>query len=123
MLAMLAMARTRLKAKNEAAGLSTPDRPPGLDFIPASVRSRSRRRVLDAGATLFRSRARPEWLFYVIAGELLLVRHSEQGRMIVLQRVRNGFFAEASVESQAYHCDGVAGGATEVLALPLDAFR
>lgn len=53
----------------------------------------------------------------------MLVRHSRDGQPIVLQRVHEGFIAEASIESPLYHCDGVATVPTVVLAFPIAALR
>ena len=42
---------------------------------------------------------------------------------MVMQRARNSFLAEASLESAAYHCDGVASEAMLALAFPVGEFR
>ena len=41
---------------------------------------------------------------------------------MVMQRARNSFFAEASLESAAYHCDGVATEPVLALAFPIGKF-
>jgi CRP-like cAMP-binding protein len=72
---------------------------------------------------LFRLGERPALLYYVLEGEIALLRHSVRGQAIVLQRARHGLLAEASVESRSYHCDGVARVRSRVCTLPLGALR
>jgi CRP-like cAMP-binding protein len=96
---------------------------PGLAFFPAELVSRARQVAFDSGEVLFRTGDSPDNLYFVLAGELLLVRHSRDGQQVVLQRARSGFLAEASVESRRYHCDGVARTPTIASALPMAAFR
>lgn len=96
---------------------------PGLGFIPPDLLARARRLALDAGQVLFRTADRPDQLYFVVDGELLLVRHSRGGQQVVLQRARAGFLAEASVESRRYHCDGIAKSRTKACAFPMVAFR
>jgi CRP/FNR family transcriptional regulator, dissimilatory nitrate respiration regulator len=59
-------------------------------------------------------------MFLVDSGSALLLRATQAGAPLILQRAEPGqVLAEASAYSSAYHCDGLAGpvGAT-VLALP-----
>jgi CRP-like cAMP-binding protein len=96
---------------------------PGLGFFPVDLLSRARQLVFDPGQALFRTGDSPENLYFVLEGELLLVRHSRDGQQVVLQRARSGFLAEASVESRRYHCDGVARARTIASSFPMAAFR
>jgi CRP-like cAMP-binding protein len=91
--------------------------------LPPDLLARARRRNLASGDVLFRTGDRPDSLYFVLEGELLLVRHSRHGQQVVLQRTRSGFFAEASVESRRYHCDSVATTRTVASAFPMAAFR
>jgi CRP-like cAMP-binding protein len=61
-------------------------------------------------------------MYFVISGEVHLLRQSHAGAGIVLQRSRGGFLAEASLDQPAYHCDAVAAAPSRVLALPRKAF-
>jgi len=97
--------------------------PAALAFLPPHLLAQARELGMAAGTVLFRSGDRPVVLYHVLDGELALVRHSRNGQEIVLQHARRGFLAEASVESQRYHCDGVARSASRVCALPMNAFR
>lgn len=94
-----------------------------LGFLPRDLLAQARCFGVRAGTVLFRLDERPTLLYYVLEGELALVRHSTGGQEIVLQRVRRGFLAEASVESRRYHCDGVARAPSHVCTLPLAALR
>jgi CRP/FNR family transcriptional regulator, dissimilatory nitrate respiration regulator len=62
-------------------------------------------------------------MYFVVSGEVHLVRHSSAGHHPVLQRGRSGFLAEASLDRSAYHCDAVAIAESEVLILPRHAFQ
>ena len=57
-------------------------------------------------------------MFFVLAGEVRLVRLSRSGSEIVLQRARDGILAEASLDQPAYHCDALASIPTTVLRVP-----
>ena len=61
-------------------------------------------------------------MYFVMSGEVHLVRLSLTGSQIVLQRAREGFLAEASLDQAAYHCDAVAVLPSELLVLPRKAF-
>jgi CRP-like cAMP-binding protein len=59
----------------------------------------------------------------VLDGEMRLVRVTSRGAEVVLQRARAGFLAEASLDQAAYHCDAVASADSQILVIPLAAFR
>lgn len=96
---------------------------PELAHIPAALRDAARLRALAAGETLFRQGERPKAMHCVLDGEVRLLRRSRDGGEVVLQRSRGGFFAEASLESKAYHCDAEATAAGRLLCFPMKAFR
>jgi CRP-like cAMP-binding protein len=62
-------------------------------------------------------------MFFVVSGEVHLVRSSLSGDQIVLQRAQRGFLAEASLDQVRYHCDAIAVRPSELLAIPRKAFR
>ncbi len=68
---------------------------------------------------LFLTGKRPEWMFYVIAGEVTLERTGLQGEPVVLQRTRLGFVSEASLKVAKYHCDALAIAETHVIKVPV----
>jgi len=96
---------------------------PDLAHIPPALREAARLAECAAGATLFRQGGRPKAMYFVLDGEVRLLRRSRNGTEVVLQRSRGGFFAEASMESKAYHCDAVAAAASRLLAFPISPFR
>lgn len=96
---------------------------PILAAVPENLRAAASRRGFDAGEILFRQGVRPAAMFCVLAGEVRLLRRDADGSEIVLQRSRGGFFAEASLESPAYHCEAVAAAAGELLRFPITDFR
>ncbi len=96
---------------------------PELAHVPSGLRDAARVRELAAGETVFRQGDRPKAMFCVLDGEVRLLRRSHEGAEVVLQRSRGGFFAEASLESKAYHCDAEATAAGRLLAFPVRAFR
>lgn len=96
---------------------------PELAFLPAPLRAAASVRDFDRGEVVFRRGARPQMVYFLLAGEVRLVRRSRAGGEVILQRARRGFFAEASLEFGAYHCDAVAVQPSEVLRIPLAVIR
>jgi CRP-like cAMP-binding protein len=96
---------------------------PALDEIPAALRDTGQLRSFAAGQTLYRRGERPKAMLCLLSGEIRLIRRTPRGAEIVLQRVRGGFVAEASMESKAYHCDVVAVADGRLLAFPITAFQ
>jgi CRP-like cAMP-binding protein len=94
-----------------------------LAFVPPAMRNDARILELVAGQRIARLGERPQWIFYVVVGEVRLLRHARNGARILLQRARSGFVAEASLESARYHCDIEAGRASVVIAFPRERFR
>jgi CRP/FNR family transcriptional regulator, dissimilatory nitrate respiration regulator len=68
---------------------------------------------------LFLTGKKPEWMFYVVSGEVTLERTGLQGEPVVLQRTRQGFVSEASLKSATYHCDALAIIDTTVVKIPI----
>jgi CRP-like cAMP-binding protein len=95
---------------------------PGLRDVPHTLLTRAHVSKLAAGSVVFRGGERPSFVHFVLKGEVQLVRHSQRGQRTILQRVRSGFFAEASVEFRKYHCDAVAPVASLVLHFPIRDF-
>lgn len=85
---------------------------------PEALRAMARPQAVEAGQGLFARGAVPERVFWVERGEVRLQRASADGRMIVLQRVRQGFLAEASLQAAAYHCDAWVAHAGLVWSFP-----
>lgn len=96
---------------------------PLLKYVPNELRQVAQCRNMTKGDTIFRIGDSVCNLFCVVKGEVQLIRHDVRGTKIVLQRSCGGFFAEASLGSAAYHCDGLAAETGVLLCFPLAAFR
>ncbi len=77
----------------------------------------------DKGEQIFPQGKRPEHMFYVASGEVVLQRPGLQGENLVLQRARHSFVAEASLQSESYHCDAVVTIAGELVMIPVAQVR
>lgn len=95
---------------------------PLLAALPEPARRLARSLEIPRQGTLFARGGRPQAMFFVLAGEVRLVRRSTSGGEIVLQRTRHGFLAEASLDQPTYHCDAIAAEASRLLAIPRAAF-
>jgi len=62
-------------------------------------------------------------MFYVACGEVVLRRPGSHGENVVLQRARQGFVAEASLQSSRYHCDAVVTVSGDVVSLPIEPIK
>jgi len=96
---------------------------PELSLLSVPLRASAAVCTFGKDGTVFRIGVRPQAIYFLLAGEVRLVRRSRAGGEVILQRVRRGFFAEASLESVAYHCDAVAAQPSEALRIPLAATR
>ena len=96
---------------------------PVLAHLPTTMRQLAMRACLDKDESIFRQGDQPDNMFYLLSGEVRLIRRSRAGTEIILQRTRSGFFAEASLEHGCYHCNAVATEPTELLRFPAHAFR
>lgn len=96
---------------------------PTAGLIPPGLRSLARQLDTQAGEALFRVREPVRHIFLVLQGEARLSRSDRHGNAIVLQRSRSGFVAQASLDSRAYHCDGITPEPSRLLCLPVGAFR
>lgn len=85
---------------------------------------RDRECRLEAGECLFREGDSVRRMFVVIEGSMKLVRVSEGGGELVLQRVGGGaLLAEASFFSERYHCSAQAVLPSRLAAVPLGRLR
>jgi CRP/FNR family transcriptional regulator, dissimilatory nitrate respiration regulator len=95
---------------------------PLLAVLPEPARRLTRSLEVPLGSGVFGRGDRPQAMFFVLSGEVRLLRRSRSGGEIVLQRTRRGFLAEASLDQPTYHCDAVAAAPTRLLAIPRKAF-
>lgn len=95
---------------------------PLLAALPEPARRLTRSLEIQHQSTVFGRGDRPQAMFFVLSGEVRLLRRSRSGGEIVLQRTRRGFLAEASLDQPTYHCDAVAVEPTRLLAIQRKAF-
>ncbi len=92
---------------------------PLKDLLPEAVLKLCKITTVKKGTLLFRTGKRPEWMFFVLSGEVTLERLSQEGDPLVLQRTRYGFVSEASLQSPKYHCDARVVANSEIVQIPL----
>ncbi|WP_315721087.1 MULTISPECIES: Crp/Fnr family transcriptional regulator [unclassified Bradyrhizobium] len=95
---------------------------PLLAAMPAATRVRTRRIEVPRQGVVFCRGDRPRAMYFVLMGEVRLLRRSRAGDDIILQRARQGFLAEASLDQSSYHCDAVAAQDSALLAIDRQAF-
>jgi CRP-like cAMP-binding protein len=88
-------------------------------LLPSTFHARCEGARFPKNERIFLTGVRPEWMFYVISGEITLERTGLQGEPVVLQRTRQGFVSEASLKSAKYHCDALAIVDTIVIKIPI----
>jgi len=96
---------------------------PLLAALPEPTRRQTRLLEIPSHAAVFVRGDHPQAMFFVLSGEVRLVRRSSSGGEIVLQRTRSGFLAEASLDQPVYHCDAVAAETSSILVIRRKAFR
>jgi CRP-like cAMP-binding protein len=75
------------------------------------------------GTCLFKAGDKPERMFFVISGEVILERPGLQGSPVILQRTRRGFVSEASLKSAKYHCHGQVVANARIVQIPIRQVR
>lgn len=90
-------------------------------LLPGALHGLCEQRRHARGTLLFETGRRPGSMHFVSDGEVVLQRIGEDGELVVLQRTRHGFVAEASLQSERYHCDAVAVADANVTRIPRQA--
>lgn len=75
------------------------------ELLPVALHAGCQTVTYKKGDTLFVVGDKPQAMFFIESGEVVLQRLGLQGEPIVLQRSRRGFVAEASLQSTCYHCE------------------
>ena len=75
------------------------------------------------GTFLFKAGDKPERMFFVVSGEVVLERPGLQGAPVILQRTRRGFVSEASLKSEKYHCHGLVVANAKIVQIPIRLVR
>lgn len=92
---------------------------PLKSLLPEAVHALCTLKHLKKGTLLFKTGKKPEWMYFVLSGEVTLERLSQNGDSVVLQRTRHGFVSEASLQSPKYHCDAVVVANSEIIQIPI----
>jgi CRP-like cAMP-binding protein len=90
--------------------MTAPDEPLPEELrslLPAALLGQCEQRHCSRRTLLFETGRRPGSMYYVSEGEVVLQRIGEDGEIVILQRTRHGFVAEASLQADRYHCDAV----------------
>ncbi len=93
------------------------------NLLPKELLSQCHSHHFDKGDYLFHQGKKPEYMFFIVAGETVLTRTSRHGEPIILQRCKGGFVSEASLLVDAYHCDAVATQNGQAITLPIKSLR
>jgi CRP-like cAMP-binding protein len=88
-------------------------------LLPLTFHARCEGGRFPKNERIFLTGDKPEWMFYVVSGEVTLERTGLQGEPVVLQRTRQGFVSEASLKSAKYHCDALAIVDTTTIKIPI----
>jgi CRP-like cAMP-binding protein len=92
-------------------------------LLPPALHGAGQGLQYPRGERLFTAGEGPAWMFYVLGGEVVLQRPGLNGEVVVLQRTRHGFVGEASLQSAAYHCDGLVTAHARMVRWPVAALR
>jgi CRP-like cAMP-binding protein len=92
-------------------------------LLPAQLLAQCQPLSCSENTPLFLTGVRPQWMYFVCEGEVVLERHGQNGEVANLQRCQSGFVGEASLTSAAYHCDARATAPSEIVRIPIRGLR
>ena len=93
------------------------------ELLPKALLGQCQTHHLEKGEYLFHQGDKPEFMFFIVAGEAVLSRVSTHGEPTTLQRCKGGFLSEASLLSDVYHCDAIITQSGQALAIPIQSLR
>jgi CRP-like cAMP-binding protein len=93
------------------------------NLLPKDVQNQCHARHFEKSDYLFHQGKKPEAMFYIVSGEAVLVRNSSHGEPTILQRCKSGFLSEASLLSEAYHCDAIATQSGQAITVPIQSLK
>ena len=93
------------------------------NLLPEEVLKQSRTLHFEKGQHLFHQGTKPESMFFIVTGEAILSRISSHGEPTILQRCKGGFLSEASLLTDAYHCDAITTHSGQAITIPIQALR
>ena len=93
------------------------------ELLPKGVLGQCHAHHYEKGDYLFHQGEKPEYMFFIVSGEAVLTRTSSQGEPTTLQRCKGGFLSEASLLTDAYHCDAIVTNSGQAITLPIKSLR
>lgn len=93
------------------------------ELLPESLITSCEELEHPKGTYLFKAGDKPERMFFVINGEVVLERPGLRGASVILQRTRRGFASEASLQSTKYHCHGQVVANAKIIQIPIRKVR
>jgi CRP-like cAMP-binding protein len=93
------------------------------ELLPKSLMATCEELKATKGTCLFKAGEKPERMFFVVSGEVVLERPGLQGAPVILQRTRRGFVSEASLQSATYHCHGQVVANARLIRIPIGKVR
>lgn len=92
-------------------------------LLPAGLHEHCETASVARGTRLFATGQRPQFMYFVDIGEVVLERLDSHGESVILQRTRHGFVGEASLQSAGYHCDGKVTSDSVLVRVPVRKIR
>lgn len=92
-------------------------------LLPNGLLGQCHAHHFEKGDYLFHQGKKPEYMFFIVSGEAVLTRTSSHGEPTTLQRCKGGFLSEASLLTDAYHCDAIATHNGQAITLPIKSLR
>ena len=93
------------------------------ELLPKGLLGQCHAHHFEKGDYLFHQGKKPEYMFFIVSGEAVLTRTSSHGEPTTLQRCKGGFLSEASLLTDAYHCDAIATHNGQAITLPIKSLR
>ena len=93
------------------------------ELLPKGVLGQCHAHHFEKGDYLFHQGEKPEYMFFIVSGEAVLTRMSSHGEPTTLQRCKGGFLSEASLLTDAYHCDAIVTNSGQAITLPIKSLR
>lgn len=98
--------------------------PPALStLLPPALHPDCESASYARGSHLFETGHKPQHMFFIGSGEVVLERLGLHGESVILQRTRHGFVGEASLQSERYHCDGRVMAPSDITRIPVRSIR
>ena len=93
------------------------------NLLPKKLLSECHSRPFNRGDHLFHQGKKPDYMYFIVSGEVILTRANKHGEPITLQRCKGGFVSEASLLTDVYHCDAIATHSGLAITLPIQSLR